>query len=445
VSGQPLNSGEASIRDTFAAAMGAFHLTPDAKVAVAVSGGADSMALLRLLHAWASDKAITLHALTVDHALRDASRDEAEQVATWAAAMGAAHTILRWDEGAALRGQQRSLQNDARAARYGLLTAWCTAHDFTHLFVAHHADDQVETFLLRLSRGSGVDGLAAMAPATVRDDIVIARPLLGFAKAELIAFCRDAGQPWIDDPSNENPVSARVRFRQSRALLAREGLTDERLLATVAHLQRAKAALDHAVAELLASACTWDDLGVATLHVPAFVAAPDEIALRALARVLVGASGQIYGPRFEGLERLHRSLTRGPWQDATLHGAVLEREGEYLGVFRESAAIADATECKNQSCVWDGRFRLSGFSAGQMFIRPLTAALWREIAAGAADSPAAKAPARVRVTLPAIYDSQGLLAVPHAGYFRRDNIAAGALGLGVTCISAAHTRGDAEL
>lgn len=441
---RPLSSEDASTDDAFAAAMAAFRLWPGAKIAVAVSGGADSMALLRFLQKWSDENHVTLHALTVDHCLRDASAGEAAQVGAWSAMLGVAHTTLQWDEGAALRGQPRSVQSDAREARYGLLTAWCAAHDVTHLFIGHHADDQIETFLLRLSRGSGVDGLAAMASMSVRDGIVIARPLLSFAKAELVAVCRDAGQGWIEDPSNENTASTRVRFRQSRALLAREGLTDERLLATVAHLQRAKAALDYAVAGLLTSACVWDDLGVATLHIPSFAAAPEEIALRALSRVLVGASWHVYGPRFDGLERIHQRLTSGPWQNATLHGAVLEREGDLLRVFRESAAIPDATEIKSSSFVWDGRFRMSlpKSDTRLLTVRSLSPAVWREIAEGAADSPAGHAPARIRANLPAIYDNHGLLAVPHAIYLRPD---AAALGLVVTCISASHTRGDAEL
>ena len=441
---QPLSKANTSTRDAFTAAMAGFRLWPDAKIAVAVSGGGDSMALLRLLQKWSDEHHVTLYALTVDHCLRDASADEAAQVGAWSATLGVPHTTLRWEEGAELRGQPRSLQSEAREARYGMLTAWCAIHNFSHLFIGHHADDQIETFLLRLSRGSGVDGLAAMAPLSVRDGILIARPLLGIAKAELLAVCREAGQAWIDDPSNENTASARVRFRQSRAFLVREGLTDERLLATVAHLQRAKAALDYAVNALLMSACVWDELGVATLHIPSFAAAPDEISLRALSRVLVGASGQIYGPRFEGLERVHQRLKAGPWQNATLHGAVLEREGDLLRVFRESAAIPDTTEIKTAHLVWDGRFRVTceKLDAGLLTVRALTPTAWREIAEGAADSPAGHAPARIRATLPAIYDTHGLVAVPHAAYLRSD---AASLALVVACISGSHTRGDAEL
>ena len=441
---QPLTTADTSTRDTFAAAMAAFRLWPGAKIAVAVSGGADSMALLHLLQKWTDEHHVTLHALTVDHCLRDASAGEAVQVGAWSAALGVAHTTLSWEEGATLRGQSRSFQSEARDARYGILISWCAANAFTHLFVGHHADDQIETFLLRLSRGSGVDGLAAMAPATVRDGIIIARPLLGLSKEELLATCRAAGQTWIEDPSNENTASARVRFRQSRALLAREGLTDDRLLATVGHLQRAKAALDFAVASLLTSACVWDELGVATLHIRSFAAAPDEISLRALSRVLVGASGQVYGPRFEGLERIHQRLKSGPWQNATLHGAVLEREGDLLRVFRESDAIPDTVEIKTASCVWDGRFRLTcaNLDMRLLTVRPLSPATWREIAETAADSPAGHAPARIRATLPAIYDSQGLVAVPHAAYLRKD---VANLGVVAACISPSHTRGDAEL
>ena len=428
--------------------MAAFRLSRDAKVAVAVSGGSDSMALARLLGAWAGDNATTLHVLTVDHCLREAGAEEAKQVAAWCAEAGLLHTTLRWDEGAALRGQPRSFQSEAREARYKLLTTWCAANACTHLFVGHHADDQIETFLLRLSRGSGVDGLAAMASAVARDGIVIARPLLGFSKAELTDYCREIGQGWVEDPSNENTASARVRFRQARGILAREGLTDDRLLATIGHLQRARAALDHAVWALLSSACVWDELGVATLHIRSLASAPDEIGLRALSRILMGASGQVYGPRFEGLERVFHTLKSGPWHDATLHGAVLERDGDVLRVFRESAAIASAMECDGASFVCDGRFRITLSCVENQdlpTVSALTPALWREIAEGAKGSLAAAAPARVRATLPAIVDREGLLAVPHAAYLRPNGTTLSLGRVDVACISAAHTMCGAEL
>ena len=119
-----------------------------------------------------------------------ASAGEAVHVAAWCASLGVRHVTLRWSEGKALRGQDRSPQADARQARYDLMTAWCREEGIDTLCLAHHADDQAETFLMRLARGSGVDGLAAIAPSTARDGVRLLRPLLGFPKAALLATCR---------------------------------------------------------------------------------------------------------------------------------------------------------------------------------------------------------------------------------------------------------------
>ncbi len=428
----------AGLSAQFAAAMTAFRLPLGASVAVAVSGGADSLALALLLARWAKDRRVAAHALTVDHQLRAAAATEAVRVGAWLGAHDIPHTILRWDEGPHARTFKRSAQSAARTARYRLMTDWCAANDCSHLFLAHHADDQVETFLLRLSRGSGVEGLAAMAPMMLRHGIVVARPLLGFTKLQLMSVCDGFGQSWIEDPSNQNTASTRVRFRQAQEVLEREGLTRERLLATVGHLQRARAALEHAVTALLAQG-SWDVFGVARLPVAALLDAPEEIALRALARLLTGAGGHSYGPRFESLVRLYARIGAGPWRDVTLHGCLVGRDGEQVMISREAAQITeDKTLTGNSSVVWDERFRLT-------LATEAAAAFTVSCLKGAAQSAAlpetvraalAKIPFRVRRTLPVLFDAAGVAAVPHAGYTRADVADMAGFRLGVTCISA---------
>ncbi len=428
----------------FAAAMAGFRLLPGAQIAVAVSGGADSLALVRLLAAWAPIHKITVQALTVDHGLRDAATDEAAQVGTWLAALEIPHATLYWEEGRALRGLARSAQSAAREARYRLMTDWCATNGCTHLFVAHHADDQVETFLLRLARGSGVDGLAAMAPASVRDGIVIARPLLTFAKEQLTAFCRDMGQAWIEDPSNANPASGRVRFREARQVLEREGLTRDRLLATVGHLQRARAALDYAGAGLLAQG-SIDTFGVARLPVAAVLAAPEEIGLRAVARVLTAVSGQEFTPRFETLARLYARLTVGPWRDATLHGSVVRREGGDIVITREPAQVGEDKTLSNASAViWDSRFRLS-LCANQPRRFTVAAFDGQRLTTESERAALVEIPLSLRGTVPALFDEAGLAAVPHTGYMRADVAALQGLSLGLTMVSSLLAGADAKL
>ena len=390
----------------FAAAMAPFAIPDASHLAVAVSGGADSTALLRLLQLWAAPRHVRLTALTVDHCLRAAAADEVRQVAQWCAALGVAHAALTWDEGAALVGATRSPQAEAREARYGLMTAWCREHSAAAICLAHHADDQVETFLMRLARGSGVDGLAAMLPETVRDGVRLLRPLLGEPKAALQATCAAFGQSWIDDPSNQNRAATRVRFRQARALLAAEGLDDARLLQTVAHMQRARDALGSAVDALLARNCRWDDYGVARFDLAAFSEAPEEIALRFLAAILCRASGAVYAPRFERLTRLYRALSTGPWRDATLHGCGISRAGGDVLIFREAAAIDHQLEiAPGAHAVWDNRFEIAVSATAPTPVRIIAAGAW---------ATAARAPEAVRAaraSLPLALDERGPLCL----------------------------------
>jgi tRNA(Ile)-lysidine synthase len=180
-------------------------LTGDSKahLLLAVSGGPDSMALTDLVRrGWLGP----VSAATVDHGLRPESADEAEMVARFCASTGMTHAVLRPDQ--PITG---SLQSAARAARYALLAAHADAIGAAFIVTAHHADDQLETMLMRLARGSGVDGLAGVRARNART----VRPLLGFRKTELVAHCERHAIPFACDPSNANPDFDRVRMREA--------------------------------------------------------------------------------------------------------------------------------------------------------------------------------------------------------------------------------------
>jgi tRNA(Ile)-lysidine synthase len=203
------------------------------KIGLAVSGGPDSLALLLLAHS-AFPKAVCV--ATVDHGLRPEAADEAAHVASICAGLGLPHEILR--PAAPITG---NLQSSAREARYRLLGEWAVSHGLQWIATAHHADDQLETLLMRIARGSGLAGLSAIRD---RNGHVI-RPLLGFTKAELVEFCTQCGVVPCDDPSNANMDFDRVQFR-NWLKQAPASLDARRVSRTVSALRETHRALEWA-------------------------------------------------------------------------------------------------------------------------------------------------------------------------------------------------------
>ena len=203
--------------DEFAALMAQFAPFEAAPaIAVAVSGGRDSMSLALLASRWAARCGGDLVAITVDHGLRPDSASEARQVGGWLRAHGIRHGVLRWPGPYPSSG----IQAAARQARYRLLTDYCRDHAILHLLVGHHREDQAETVWIRHERASGRDGLAAMAPLSEQMHLRLLRPLLDVPRARLSAILDTIGQGWIDDPSNDNTQMARGRLRSQGSELS---------------------------------------------------------------------------------------------------------------------------------------------------------------------------------------------------------------------------------
>jgi tRNA(Ile)-lysidine synthase len=261
--------------------------------------------------------------LTVDHGLRAGSAKDAKTVAAFAKRAGLKAAILSW------RGKKpkAGIEAAAREARYQLMGAWLARRRIGTLFVGHTQDDQAETFLLRLARGSGLDGLAAMQarapwPAQGFPQLRVARPLLSFSRQELRDYLTLLDQSWLDDPMNRDAVFDRVKIRKARSVLAEAGLSTARIAAAASHLARAREALEIVTGAVLARAMRplREGDGV-LLESAALVAAPREVALRALAAVLMAVGAQPYRPRFESLERLFDRIAEGSFKGgATLHG-----------------------------------------------------------------------------------------------------------------------------
>ncbi|MEE2759933.1 MAG: tRNA lysidine(34) synthetase TilS, partial [Pseudomonadota bacterium] len=248
----PAGAGSGPIgAEEFELLMFAAGVSAGLPLAVAVSGGGDSMALARLAADWCGRHGVSLMALTVDHVLRPGSGREALQVGEWLAEAGIRHVILQWDGVKPSRG----IQAAAREARYRLMCDWAEENGTAQLLVAHNLEDQAETFLMRLRRGAGVYGLASMAPQIHRRGIAIHRPLLGISRTRLRQTLVTRSQPWIEDPSNENPAFERTRWRALVAALELWGFDAARLAGLAQCCAQIRSQMDVLSDAVLAGVC----------------------------------------------------------------------------------------------------------------------------------------------------------------------------------------------
>ena len=258
----------------------------------------------------------------VDHGLRPEAKAETKKVMAWARAAGLRGLVLRDVEGAPITD---NLEAAARALRYRLMGEALRKKRLAALYVAHTEDDQAETFLIRLGRGSGVDGLSGMRslapfPDPNFTELTLARPLLSFSRVVLREYLAGEDHPWIDDPMNADTRFTRVRIRQAWPELTALGLTPRRLVETCGHLARAREALELAAEAVVARACRPHAGGV-LIDPNALSQAPPELALRALAGALMLVSGNPYRPRFDRLQALYAAIAQGGLKNGrTLHG-----------------------------------------------------------------------------------------------------------------------------
>lgn len=398
---EPLSVGElAAILD----AIGGFAARPF--IAVAVSGGPDSLALALLAHAWAVERGGTAWALTVDHRLRPESAAEAETVAGWLAARGLPHRILVWAGDKPATG----IQEAAREARYALLAQWCRERGCLHLLTAHHREDQAETHAIRHRAGSGPDGLAGMPAIRELPGCRLVRPLLSLPRARLAAALTVAGQPFLRDPSNRNPVFERTRLRLD--------LDTEAIDAAVAAARLSAAeriARERDLCSLLARAVKMHPAGFAALD-PAVLAIPDtEMAERLLGRVAACIGGARYPLRRARVARLRAALSAEPDRARTLGGCRFVRWRGQILALRELAAASPPLRVEpGMQALWDRRFAAAlshtaerGFNLGCL-----------GDAASETEGTPGGLPRLLYPTFPAFFDASGLAAVPHLGHVR---------------------------
>jgi tRNA(Ile)-lysidine synthase len=393
-------------------------------VILAVSGGADSTALMHLVARWAKrspGRAPAIRVATIDHGLRAASAGEARRVKAEARALGLEHATLVW------QGEKpaTAIQEAAREARYGLLVDHARSFRLepAAIVTAHTEDDQAETFVMRLGRGSGIDGLSGIGrgPSSAGDaTCAVVRPFLGVTKARLVATLNARGVGWIEDPSNQSADFERVRVRRALALLDDLGIRSEKIALSARRLARAREALAAATNELAHTALDTHDGAYARIDRPLFAAAPAEIRLRLLTRVLAAFGGAAPPARLAEIERLLGLIEKGSRTAMTLGGCVVKKGDKEINVFREPGrrGLPEIVLQPGREALWDGRFRVAvapapraGMKAGQsVVVRALGTKGYASVRK--ALSPLAVLPARAGATLPSFWLGEDLVAVP---------------------------------
>lgn len=422
----------------------------DDKIAVAVSGGSDSMALALLLGDLANESGIDFITITVDHNLRSESAGEAIQVGKWLGKYGIKHHILKWD------GEKTpsNIQAKARKARHRLMADFCSSMGIKTLCVGHTSDDQAETLLIRLMRGSGVDGLAAIAPSSRVFGIRVIRPILNFTKQDLRQYLTLKKQEWVEDPSNENNKFTRVSVRKLINASDNPTLLNKRLAVTASHMARAKNYIEEKVRQSLVGIFTFNNLGFYTIDINKFKELHEEERLRSLAACLQHTGGKEYKTRFNELVALDkRIIDENPRNGCTLWGCSIapsHKKGEenLLFIYREPALASQAIKIKinsHNSTEWDGRFNCTikdtdieglrigaltkdgynglsktGFEINLMpkFNECILPSCSRKASAGVDFF----VPKKIIYSLPALWSLEKLLAVPHISYYADDSI-----------------------
>jgi len=400
------------------AAIGDFESRPH--LAVAVSGGADSMALCHLARDWAAARGGRVTALTVDHRLRSGSAAEAARVGDWMRAAGIDHHVLAW----AGQKPQSGIQQAARDARYRLLFGWCREAAVLHLLVAHHRRDQAETVLHRLLRGSGITGLSGMAPIVESGAVRLLRPVLDWSPAGLRAFLGQRRVDWLEDPSNRDQRFARARLRAAAPTLAAAGVTTDALLALAADASAARAAMAEATVALAAAACRLHPAGFVRLDRRVWSAAPADVAAAVLARLLAAVGGGERPPAISRVTRLAGALSRGAVRSASFGRCRIIAAADAVWLFRECRGLPQQRPlAEEEGDAWDGRFRLICRPAGRLArlalrIRPYRVGDAPILRAGAESTRFDAIPHLARITLPILCDDSGPALAPLLGYVR---------------------------
>lgn len=335
------------------------------KVFVAVSGGIDSMCLIACLnelkHNLINCAPFDFSAVTIDHSLRDESQEEAYKTSMYLKSKGIDSVVIKWDH----KQDSKLIKNmhqKARDARYSLLIEYCRKKNVDCLLTAHNKDDQAETVIMRIMRGSGVDGIAGIPSICKRSEVKIIRPFLEFSRAQIESVYKEIGWDYfVKDPSNENPKYTRASIRAQ----LKKHLDDNKYIELINRLEllaenakRAKDFLHNVTVDTFSAICKTSELGVISMNIQKFIHLHEEIRLRLLVHILRSVSGIQHPPRLNSIKLLDTQICSIEClSDRTLAGCQIVQHLEVLMFFREKSKITqDKQHLMLGDNIWDKRF-----------------------------------------------------------------------------------------
>jgi len=390
------------------------------KFAIAVSGGSDSLALSILAKLYSLENDNDFVALIIDHKLRKESVDESKQTYKNLTQNKIKAKILTY------RGEKFSsnIQKKARDLRYDLFKNYCAKNKIKFLILAHHQDDLIENFYIRLIRGSGIKGLTSLQNIfEYNKNFYLLRPLLNFTKEELLYITKKSYSSWIEDPSNKNDKFLRVRIRKMQSKLQKEGFDPKRIIKTIDNLNIAKDSLEFYVFKSEKKYLKFYKEGYATLKFSIFNNEAQEVIFRVIIKAIHFVSGEYYPPRSDSLKNLMKNLSKKTFKSSTLGGCLVEKDKSIISFYREDRNIISETLNKTKHRKnWDDRFLVyNNFNNKEQFVvKKLGDQGIEYLRKNKFNDYENKIPPHAKKTLPSFWNNKGeLLFVPFLNFKNR--------------------------
>jgi tRNA(Ile)-lysidine synthase len=388
------------------------------KVAVAVSGGCDSMALLLLLNNLFGKK-IQVFCLTINHCTQKSSAQYSQFVANFCQKNFINCQILK---SYLLKPPSVNIESTLRDVRYKLLQDYCCQNNIKHLFVAHHHQDLAENFLIRLFRGSGIDGLAAMDYQSKLGTMNLIRPLIDFTKEDLRQYLIAKNVNWIEDQSNKDEKYLRNKIRNFINSLEEKELINKRIILASRAILEAKKIITKATTKNFPKVFQFNNLGYFIFDIKKFCELEKHIATRYLGLSLIKISGNIYKPRLEKLQKLYEVIFANKLNKSqTFYGCALEKlNDKEILIYREKSVIKDI-ELLTIKTKFDNRFLIKttkDLIDQNIIISTLSPAQFNQITKNNATLKQLKNPLKkIFYTIPAFKIDNKIISIPQINYY----------------------------